>query len=91
MVENFAARPHTEDVAGTYLAILAATAGRPTSVVEAALAMALTLIGERHGLAGPALLDWIDTIATAASIAAQRLTLEPELSATEPMPHESLN
>ena len=91
MVENFAARPHTEDVAGTYLAILAATTGRPTSVVEAALAMALTLIGERHGLTGPALVDWIDTIATAATIAAQRLTLEPDLSPTETTAHEPLN
>jgi hypothetical protein len=91
MVENFAARPHAEDVARTYLAIIAATTGHPISVVEAALAMALTLIGERHGLTGPALLDWIDTIATVASIAAQRLPLEPDLSVTEAIAHESLN
>jgi len=91
MVENFAARPHTEDVARTYLAIIAVTTGHPTSVVEAALAMALTLIGERHGLTGPALLDWIDTIATAASIAAQRLPIEPDLSPTEAIAHKALN
>jgi hypothetical protein len=91
MVENFAGRPHTEDVARTYLAIIAATTGHPTSVVEAALAMALTLIGERHGLTGSALLDWIDTIATAASIAAQRMPLEPDLSSTDAIPRESLN
>jgi hypothetical protein len=91
MVENFRARPHAEDVAQTYLAIVGATSGRPTSVIEAALAMALTLIGERHGLTGPALLDWIDTIATAASIAAQRIPLDPNQAPPEITAPESLN
>jgi hypothetical protein len=34
--------------------------------------MALTLVGERHGLAGSALRRWIDTIATAATLAVER-------------------
>ena len=88
MVENSSQRAHADDVARVYVGIVAATAGHPTAVVEAALAMSLTLIGERHKLAGPALAEWIDAIATAATIAAQRLRHDPELAKR---PHESLN
>ena len=53
--------------------------------------MALTLIGERHNLAGAALTEWIETIAIAASIAAQRQTHDPELTAVTLTRHELLN
>jgi hypothetical protein len=91
MVENFAQRAHADDVARVYVGIVAVTSGRTSAVVEAALAMALTLIGERHGLTGPALLDWIETIAIAASIAAQRQTCDPELTVATVTPHDLLN
>jgi len=71
MVEN-SPDPQADDVAHVYLGVLLATAGHPTHIVEAALAMALTLVGERHGLAGSALRRWIDTIATAATLAVER-------------------
>lgn len=91
MVENFPPRAMADDVARIYLGIVAATAGHSTAVVEAALAMALTLVGERHGLSGDALVDWIDTIATAASIAAQRATLDLQVLPSAIAPRESLN
>ena len=89
MVENSAQRAHADEVARVYVSIVGATAGHSTAVVEAALAMSLTLIGERHKLTGPALADWIETIATAATIAAQRLRHDPELD-TAPS-RDSLN
>lgn len=91
MVENSAQRSHADEVAGVYIGIVAATSGHPLTVVEAALAMALTLIGERRGLTGPLLLDWIGTIATASSIAAERNVENPELRPTDLFSREALN
>jgi hypothetical protein len=88
MVENSAQRAHADEVARVYVCIVGATAGHSTAVVEAALAMSLTLIGERYKLTGSALADWIDTIATAATIAAQRLRPAPEPTTA---PREPLN
>jgi len=91
MVENPIQRSHAEEVAGVYVGIVAATSGHSLTVVEAALAMALTLIGERRGLTGPALVDWIETIATASSIAAHRNVENPELRPTDIIAREALN
>ena len=90
MVEN-SSDPQADDVARVYLGILLATGGHPTHIVEAALAMALTLVGERHGLAGSALRHWIDTIATAAALAVERASRDPDLSPTGILPRELLN
>jgi hypothetical protein len=90
MVENSAQRAHADEVARVYVGIVGATTGHSTAVVEAALAMSLTLLGERHGFTGSALAEWIETIATAATIAAQRPTPNPEPTA-EAAACDSLN
>ncbi len=71
MVEDFSARANPDEVAIIYLGIVAAAAGHTPTAIRAALSMALTLLGEQHGLSGPALLDWIDTIAATARLAAR--------------------
>lgn len=91
MVENFAANSRADDVARVYLGIVTATAGQPLAIVEAALAMSLTLIGEQRGLTAAALVDWIETVATAAAIAAQRDAADPVLRPTDIIARESLN
>jgi hypothetical protein len=81
MVDN-SSTSKADDVARVYLGILLATAGHSTQIVEAALAMALTLVGERHGLAGSGLRSWIDTIATAATLAVDRHPLDVRVART---------
>ena len=77
IVENPCGGPRPDEVAIVYLGIAAACDGHTPIAIRAALAMTLTLLGEQHGLAGDALLDWIDAIATTARLAAIIPTIVP--------------
>jgi hypothetical protein len=71
MVEDPGDRRPTDDIARIYLGIVAAAEGHRPEAVAAALAMSVVLLGEQRGLKGADLLEWIDTIAATARLAAQ--------------------
>jgi hypothetical protein len=66
MADDHGDSPLAREVTDLYLGLMAALHGANRAAARSALAMAIVITGERSGLAGQPLLDWIDTIATAA-------------------------
>jgi hypothetical protein len=69
--------PLAREVTDLYLGLMAALHGANREAARSALAMAVVMSGERSGLKGQSLLDWIDSIATAARSAVLKPPREP--------------
>ena len=69
MGDNHGESPLVREVTDLYLGLMAALHGANRPAARSALAMAIVMTGERSGLDGQPLLDWIDSIVTAARAA----------------------
>jgi hypothetical protein len=67
--------PIALEVTAVYIGIMSALEGASISSIQSALAAAAVMTGERLGLEGQDLVDWIDTIA----LRAQAAVLKPAI------------